>query len=278
MQRLGRRWKSAGRKVALVPTMGWLHEGHLSLIKVARRSVGRTGVVVVSVYVNPTQFGVGEDFERYPRDLKRDRTLCERANADLLFAPADNEMYAGRAEGTFSTYVVEEKLSSVMEGVSRPQHFRGVTTVVAKLFNIVLPDVAVFGAKDFQQASVVRRMIDDLNFPVKLIVAPTIRERDGLAMSSRNAYLTGELRTQAAALWQSIKKARAAVAARGKIQAVILKEQLRRLIEHAPAARVDYIEFFDPDTLQPVYEARKGTQMALAVYVGKTRLIDNARL
>src|SRR6185503_11465921 len=139
------------------------------------------------VYVNPTQFGAGEDFERYPRDLKRDSALCEQAGADVLFAPADKDMYAGRAEGTFSTYVLEEKLSSVMEGVSRPQHFRGVTTVVAKLFNIVLPDVAVFGAKDFQQTAVVRRMIDDLNFPVKLIVAPTIRERDGLAMSSRNA-------------------------------------------------------------------------------------------
>src|SRR6185503_15006675 len=146
------------------------------------------------VYVNPTQFGVGEDFERYPRDLKRDSALCEQAGADVLFAPADKDMYVGRAEGNFSTYVLEEKLSSVMEGVYRPQHFRGVTTVVAKLFNIVLPDVAVFGAKDFQQVAVVQKMVRDLNFPTKIIVASTRREPDGLAMSSRNQYLTGDLR------------------------------------------------------------------------------------
>ena len=278
MQKLALRAKGSGKEIAFVPTMGCLHEGHLSLVKVARKHAGRGGIVAVSIYVNPTQFGQGEDFEKYPRDLKRDSDLCAEAGTDVLFAPTDDEMYPGRRNGQFSTYVVEDNLSLVMEGVARPQHFRGVTTVVAKLFNIVLPDVAVFGAKDFQQAAVIGRMIDDLNFPVKLVVAPIVRERDGLAMSSRNTYLTGELRTQATVLWQSIKKARAAIAAKGKIQAVSLKEQLRRFIEHAPAARVDYIEFFDPTTLQPVYEAAKGVQMALAVYVGKTRLIDNAKL
>jgi pantoate--beta-alanine ligase len=278
MQKLAGRWKAAGKKIAFVPTMGWLHDGHLSLIKVARKQAGRSGVVVVSIYVNPTQFGHGEDFGSYPRDLARDTALCEKAGADVLFAPSDREMYAGREEGRFSTYVVEDKLSGVMEGVARPQHFRGVTTVVAKLFNIVLPDIAVFGAKDFQQGAIIQRVIDDLNFPVTLVIAPTVREPDGLAMSSRNSYLTGELRTQATVLWQAIKRAQEAVASKGKVQAVSLKEQLRRFIEHAPAARVDYIEFFDPATLEPVYEAAKGVHMALAVYIGKTRLIDNAKL
>jgi pantoate--beta-alanine ligase len=278
MQRLAARWKAAGKKIAFVPTMGWLHNGHLSLIKTARKHAGRSGVVVVSVYVNPAQFGPGEDFERYPRDLRRDSAFCKTAGANVLFAPNDEEMYPGRKEGRFSTYVTEEKLSLGMEGAARPQHFRGVTTIVAKLFNILLPDLAVFGAKDFQQAAVIRRMIENLNFPVKLVVAPTVRERDGLAMSSRNAYLTGELRTQATVLWQAIKKARQVVDAKGKVQSVALKEQLRRLIEQAPAARLDYIEIFESTTLEPVYEAAKGAHMALAVYVGNTRLIDNARL
>ena len=278
MQQFALRAKRSGKKTAFVPTMGCLHEGHLALVKLARKHAGPTGIVAVSIYVNPAQFGPGEDFEKYPRVLEKDSALCAKAGADLLFAPTDEEMYPGRKQGEFTTYVVEEKLSAPMEGISRPQHFRGVTTVVAKLFNAVLPDLAIFGGKDFQQAAVIRRMVDNLNFPVKIVVAPTVRERDGLALSSRNTYLHGELRTQATVLWQAIKKARAAIATKGKIQAVTLKEQLRRFIEQAPAARVDYIEFFDPGTLESAYEAAKGTHMAMAVYIGNTRLIDNARL
>src|SRR5688572_2594426 len=190
MQRSALAWRRKGARVGFVPTMGYLHAGHIWLVKRARQLVGPKGIVVVSIFVNPTQFAPTEDLARYPRDLARDRQLCREAGTDVLFVPREKEMYPGG----FSTYVVEEKLSRSMEGASRPTHFRGVTTVVLKLFNIVLPDVAVFGAKDFQQAAVVRRMVRDLDVPVKIVVAPTMRERDGLAMSSRNKYLEGGLR------------------------------------------------------------------------------------
>jgi pantoate--beta-alanine ligase len=279
MRRLARAWRARQVRVGFVPTMGYLHEGHLSLVRRARQAVGRAGVVVLSIYVNPTQFGPSEDLSRYPRDLARDKQLCRRAAVDVVFAPRDAEMYPGKESGSYSTYVVEEDLSKVMEGASRPGHFRGVTTIVAKLFNIVQPDVAVFGAKDFQQAAVVRRMTSDLNFPVRIIVAPTVREADGLAMSSRNKYLTGELRTQATALWKAIEMARKLVrGSKRPLPAARLKKQLRELLESQPAARVDYIELFDPATLRPVTEARRGTHLALAVFVGQTRLIDNAGL
>jgi len=196
MQRQARQWQRAGKRIGFVPTMGCLHAGHLSLVKRARQAAGKSGVLVVSIYVNPTQFGPKEDFSRYPRDLRRDFKLCREAGVDVVFTPGNKEMYpqvgssrcddrtAQRAVPTkFSTCVVEEKLSQSMEGASRPTHFRGVTTVVAKLFNIVLPDVAVFGAKDWQQAAIIKRMVADLNFPVKIIVAPTLRESDGLAIS-----------------------------------------------------------------------------------------------
>src|SRR6187549_2491468 len=166
MQRLALRWRKRGVRVGLVPTMGYLHEGHLSLVREARRRVGQSGQVVVSIYVNPTQFGPTEDLSRYPRDLKRDLKLCRDVGADVVFVPSDATMYPGKAEGKYSTYVVEETLSRGMEGGSRPTHFRGVTTIVAKLFNLVLPDVAVFGAKDWQQAAIVKRMVVDLNFPL----------------------------------------------------------------------------------------------------------------
>ena len=179
---------------------------------------------------------------------------------------------------TFSTYVVEEKLSRTMEGASRPTHFRGVTTVVAKLFNIVLPDISVFGQKDFQQSAIIKRMAADLNFPVKIIVAQTLREVDGLAMSSRNKYLTGDLRRQATVLWRAIQIAQAAVRKSKTILATKQKADLKKLIESEPDAKLDYIEFFEPETLSPVSKVTRGTQMALAVFAGKTRLIDNARL
>jgi pantoate--beta-alanine ligase len=278
MQRLARSWRRRGVRVALVPTMGFLHAGHLSLVKRARRLVGSRGKVVLSIYVNPTQFGPAEDFSRYPRDLKRDLQLCREAGVDLVFAPADAEMYRGKSEGHYSTYVVEETLSQSMEGRSRPGHFRGVTTVVAKLFNIVLPEVAVFGAKDWQQAAVIRRMTADLNFPIKIVVAPTLREPDGLAMSSRNKYLEGDLRQQAVVVSRAIKRARTLVENSRGLTATILRAELKRLIGGEPDARLDYVEFFDPDTLTPVKRVTRGTQVALAVFVGRTRLIDNGTL
>jgi len=277
MRRLALRWKHMGTRVGFVPTMGYLHAGHLSLVRRARQALGQTGQVVLSIYVNPTQFGPAEDFSQYPRDLPRDLKLCREAGVDVVFTPRDNEMYPA-ADPRFSTCVVEEQLSRGMEGAARPAHFRGVTTIVAKLFNLVWPDVAVFGQKDFQQAAIIQRMARDLNFPVKIIVAPTLRERDGLAMSSRNKYLTGDLRRQATVLWRAIQNAQAAVKKSKSIPAPELKAQVKKLIESEPEARLDYVEFFEPDTLAPVAKVVRGGQMALAVFVGKTRLIDNASL
>jgi len=257
MQRLALGWRRAGARVGFVPTMGYLHEGHLSLVRRARQLVRAKGKVVVSIYVNPAQFAPTEDFSRYPRDLAGDAKLCHGEGVDVVFAPSDKQMYPRGSQADFSTFVVEEGLSRLMEGKSRPTHFRGVTTVVAKLFNIVQPDIAVFGAKDYQQAAIVRRMMRDLNFPLKIVVAPIAREADGLALQ----------RAQAA-----VRKAtKATPAAR-------LKADLKRFIERAPAARLDYVEFFDPETLVPVSSVRRGAHMALAVFFGKTRLIDNARL
>jgi pantoate--beta-alanine ligase len=292
MQKLALHWKRAGARTGFVPTMGYLHAGHLSLVKRARRAVGKKGVVVVSIYVNPTQFGPREDFSKYPRDLKRDLKLCRAAGVDVVFTPGDRGMYPGKTcsrryesadeprfdKRGYSTYVGEEKLSQTMEGASRPTHFRGVTTVVAKLFNLVLPDVAVFGAKDWQQAVIIKRMVADLNFPVKIIVAPTLRECNGLAMSSRNLYLVGDLRRQATVLWCCIQIARAAAKKSSAFPAAKLKAAVKKLVECEPAAKLDYVEFFEPDTLVPVSKVACGTHMALAVFVGKTRLIDNAQL
>ena len=292
MQRLARKWQRAGRRIGFVPTMGCLHAGHLSLAQRARQAVGKNGVVVVSIYVNPAQFAPTEDFAKYPRDLKRDLKLCRSADVDVVFTPSDKEMYpdetrSRRCESAdkprfdkrgYDICVVGDKLSQTMEGAARPTHFRGVTTVVAKLFNLVLPDVAVFGAKDWQQAAVIKRMVVDLNFPVKIIVAPTLREADGLAMSSRNKYLAGDLRRQATVLWCGIQIARAAVKKLKTYPAAKLKTAVKRLVECEPDARLDYVEFFEPDTLLPVPTIKRGTHMGLAVFIGKTRLIDNARL
>ncbi|HZT23213.1 MAG TPA: pantoate--beta-alanine ligase [Verrucomicrobiae bacterium] len=278
MQRLAQKWRRAGVKIAFVPTMGCLHDGHVSLMRVARQRVGKSGKVVVSIYVNPTQFAPTEDWAKYPRDLEGDAQRCRRADVDVVFAPADAEMYPGGAEDRFSTCVVEETLSRPMEGVSRPTHFRGVTTVVAKLFNLVQPHVAVFGEKDFQQAAIIRRMVRDLNFPVRILVAPTVREPDGLAMSSRNQYLSPEQRRQATVLWRAIQSAQAAVKKSRSIAADKLKADLRRLIEAERDARLDYVEFFEPETLRPVATVTHGTHLALAVFIGSTRLIDHASL
>jgi pantoate--beta-alanine ligase len=272
MQRLAKKWRRAGAPIGLVPTMGYLHE--------ARKRVGKKGIMVVSIYVNPTQFAPTEDFTKYPRDLKSDLKMLRECGVDVVFTPEDKEMYPDRSPvpAGFSTYVIEERLSQTMEGASRPTHFRGVTTVVAKLFNIVQPDIAVFGQKDFQQAAIIKRMVRDLNFPLRVIVAPTVREKDGLAMSSRNKYLEGDLRRQATVLRRAIDTARAAVKKSKKISAAGLKADLKKLIESELSTRLDYVEFFDPETLVPLAEISAGVQMALAVFVGKTRLIDNEKL
>jgi pantoate--beta-alanine ligase len=296
MQKQALLWKPQGVRIGFVPTMGYLHAGHLSLVREARKRVGKNGKVVVSIYVNPTQFAPTEDLAKYPRDLKRDLQRCRNAGVDVVFTPSDAEMYPGNS-GTgvppvrspkkltgetpvpllFSTYVVEEKLSRTMEGAARPTHFRGVTTVVAKLFNLVLPDVAVFGQKDFQQAAIIKRMVADLNFPVKIIVAPTVREADGLAMSSRNKFLDAEQRAQAVILFHALRAASLAVKKK-PVSIARLKADLKEFITAAPLARLDYVEFFDPETLAPVTQVKHGAQMALAVFFGKTRLIDNAQL
>lgn len=279
MRRLTRQWQRRGAPVGFVPTMGYLHEGHLSLVREARKCVGSSGKVVVSIYVNPTQFAPTEDLSRYPRDLKRDLAHCRKLGVDAVFVPTDEAMYPGKAKGDFSTYVVEESLAGRMEGASRPTHFRGVTTVVAKLFNIVLPDVAVFGAKDWQQAAIIKRMVTDLNFPVKIMVAPTVRESDGVAMSSRNKYLVGALRPQAAVLSRAIKRVKALVKAATKpVSAKLLESEVAKMVGNAPDARLDYVGFFESETLQPQKQVECGSHMALAVFIGKTRLIDNARL
>ena len=279
MQRQARTWQRQGARIGFVPTMGYLHDGHVSLMHRARKAVGAKGRVVVSIFVNPTQFGPKEDLKKYPRDLARDQKLCREAGVDVVFVPKDEEMYPAGDENRFSTWVNEDLLSRGMEGASRPTHFRGVTTVVAKLFNLVLPDVAVFGAKDYQQAAVIQRMVRDLNFPLRIVVAPTSREGDGLALSSRNKYLTGNLRDQAVVLSRTIRRAQAAVSkARRPIDSFRLKAELKQLIQREPDARVDYIEFFEQSTLAPASKVQRGTHMALAVFVGKTRLIDNARI
>jgi pantoate--beta-alanine ligase len=276
MQRMALGWRREGKTVGFVPTMGYLHEGHLSLVKKARQIVKPDGVVVVSIFVNPAQFSPTEDLANYPRDLQRDKDLCKDASVDVLFVPDGEQMYPS-TNTTFSTWVVEESVSKGMEGMSRPTHFRGVTTIVAKLFNLVLPDVAIFGAKDYQQAAVIQKMVQDLNFSVKIVVAPTVREKDNLAMSSRNKYLSPEERAQAPVIYRAIQKAKETLKKTpGSVSAAKLKEELTHFIEMQPAAKVDYIQFFDPLSLDPLEDLRPGCHMAVAVNVGKTRLIDNA--
>lgn len=273
MQKLAKQLRAKNVPVGFVPTMGYLHDGHLSLVTRARQLIGKKGQVVASIYVNPTQFAPTEDLSKYPRDLARDKKLCRQAGVDILFIPSDKEMYPTG----YSTYVVEESLSKSMEGASRPTHFRGVTTIVSKLFNIVLPEVAVFGQKDFQQAAIMQKMVVDLNFPLKIVVAPTVREKDGLAMSSRNKYLSPEQRAQAVVLSQAIRLAKEKVR-NAEVNAVALRTTIETFIAAKPEARLDYVEFFDPKTLQPATKVNRGTQIALAVFFGKTRLIDNGAL
>jgi pantoate--beta-alanine ligase len=259
----------AKRRV-LVPTMGALHRAHGELIRVAREHAGRDGEVAVSIFVNPLQFEPGSDYERYPRAERADEEFCRGAGVDLLFRPSVAEMYADDC----SVFVEESSLSKTLEGKSRPGHFRGVCTVVAKLFNILGPDAVVFGEKDFQQLAIIRRMVRDLNFKIDIIALPTMREQDGLAYSSRNEHLIVEERKQAAVLY----KALLAAADAGKKSARDVVDLVRKVIGEAPLARIDYIELVDAETMEPVEAVRPNSRLALAVYFGKTRLIDNIAL
>jgi pantoate--beta-alanine ligase len=259
----------AKRRV-LVPTMGALHKAHGELIRVAREVAGNDGEVAVSIFVNPIQFEPGSDYERYPRPEQADEELCRNAGVDLLFRPSVEEVYpTGR-----STFVDEASLSSRLEGESRPGHFRGVCTVVAKLFNILAPDAAVFGEKDFQQLVIVRRMVRDLNFNLDIIAVPTVREEDGLAFSSRNRYLNPDERKQATILYKALRASENA----GKKSAGDVVALARNVINQVPLARIDYVELVDAKTLQPVEMAGPNSVLLLAVFFGKTRLIDNIRL
>jgi pantoate--beta-alanine ligase len=259
-----------GRKIGFVPTMGYLHEGHLSLIRKAR---AENDVVVISIFVNPIQFGPKEDYKRYPRDLKRDLRLAREEGVDIVFYPSVKEMYP---EG-FCTYVEVEGLSDVLCGKSRPGHFRGVATVCTKLFNIVGPDVAYFGQKDAQQAIIIKRMVRDLNMPLKIKVLPIVREEDGLAMSSRNTYLSKEERQQAPIIYKALTKAKEMFKA-GERDAKKIKKKVRDLISSMDKAKIDYVEIVDLKDLKPLKEIDRPALLAVAVWFGKARLIDNVIL
>ncbi len=262
-----RKQQKDGKTIGFVPTMGYLHKGHLSLIE---KAAGENDIVVVSVFVNPTQFGAGEDFERYPRDLERDIALAAEAGADVLFAPEAEEMYPAG----YQTYVEVEEITKHLCGKSRPGHFRGVATVVTKLFNIVGPERAYFGQKDAQQAIVIKRLVKDLNMDVSIVVCPIIREKDGLAMSSRNVYLNQEERKQALVLWQSLNHCKTLIE-KGERNAAKLKDEIENMIRGKPLARIDYVSIVDAETLEEVDILKSKTLVALAVKFGKTRLIDN---
>jgi pantoate--beta-alanine ligase len=264
------RAKARGRTV-LVPTMGALHEGHAALIRRARRVAGKDGSVVVSIFVNPTQFGPKEDLSRYPRPFAEDRRLCASLGVDALFHPSAGEMY----REDFSTWVNEETASTGLCGASRPGHFRGVCTVVLKLFTIAQPDAAIFGMKDFQQCGVIARMVRDLDVPVRLVFTPTVRERDGLALSSRNTFLSPEERAEAPSLRRALLAARAAFL-KGERSAAKLTRMVRRTISDTP--QVDYVDVVDAVSLAPVRAAKTGDTIALAAFFGRTRLIDNIQL
>jgi pantoate--beta-alanine ligase len=262
--------RARGKIIGLVPTMGYLHEGHLSLIRLAKQ---RADLVIVSIFVNPTQFGPTEDLSRYPRDFVRDEGLCQSQGADMVFYPTASDMYMP----DHSVYVTEESLSSGLCGISRPTHFRGVATVVAKLFNLTLPHVAVFGEKDAQQLRIIKRMVRDLNFPITIIPGPIVREADGLAMSSRNVYLSPEEREQALCLRRALDRVEE-LFRQGERKTSKLLLAMQEVVVKASAAKVDYIELVDDETLKPMVEVNKPCLVAMAVYVGKTRLIDNTVL
>ena len=260
-------WKKEGNTIGFVPTMGYLHEGHASLIDAARKNNGK---VVVSIFVNPIQFGPNEDLDSYPRDLEHDAKLCEEHGVDLIFHPTPEEMYGDN----FYTFVDMDVLTKELCGLSRPVHFRGVCTVVSKLFNIVIPDNAYFGQKDAQQLAIIKRMVKDLNMPLSIHGCPIIREEDGLAKSSRNTYLSADERQAALVLSRSLKIGKQLVDA-GEKSAKAVKDAITAEINKEPLARIDYVDVVDFETITPVDEIKGTTLVAIAVYIGKTRLIDN---
>ncbi len=268
LQAYALRHKRSGKTIALVPTMGYLHSGHLTLIDIAR---SKADVVIVSIFVNPIQFGPTEDLDKYPRDFERDSELCREHGAAAIFAPEPGVMYAADA----STVVEETMLSRPLCGARRPGHFRGVATVVAKLFNLALPDVAIFGMKDAQQLMIIKRMVRDLNFPVRIIAAPLIREQSGLALSSRNAYLSEDEKERAIVLSRVLDAAHPALVAGGVDAIPAVLDAMKQEIEKA-GGKIDYVEALDASTLEVPNEKTEGLLVALAVYFGKTRLIDNA--
>jgi pantoate--beta-alanine ligase len=270
MTALAREAKRGGKRVGFVPTMGALHAGHLSLVSTGR---AQTDILITSVFVNPTQFGPKEDFGKYPRTFEKDSELLAAEGVDYLFAPSVDEMYPKDS----STWVTVEGISDKLDGQSRPGHFRGVTTVVSKLCNIVLPDLAFFGQKDAAQVAIIHKMVRDLNFDVHIVVCPTVRESDGLAMSSRNVYLNPDRRRQALVLYRSLMRVQVMVD-RGEKDAARLIAAAKQLIAEEPAARLDYFEIVNNDTLEPVADVSRGALVAVAAYVGQTRLIDNVVL
>lgn len=268
MQQWSKEQKRAGKSVGLVPTMGYLHEGHLTLVRQARKN---SDAVVVSIFVNPLQFGPGEDFEDYPRDLKRDSGLLEAEGVDAVFAPSVQEMYPAG----FSSYVeVCGEITQKLCAISRPVHFKGVTTVCSKLFHICQPDRAFFGQKDAQQLLVIKKMVRELNFPLEIVGVPIVREADGLAKSSRNVYLSQEERTQALVLSRSLQEAKKAIEA-GERKVAALKALIQDVIQSSPLARIDYVEIYNADDLSDIEEIDGRALIALAVKFGNTRLIDN---
>ena len=264
-RKLVKAWKQEGKSIGLVPTMGFLHEGHASLI---RRCREENDIVVVSDFVNPTQFGPNEDLEAYPRDFKRDSELCESLGADLIFNPEPEEMYHDP-----HAFVSIDLLSETLCGKTRPIHFKGVCTVVSKLFHIVTPDKAYFGQKDAQQLAIIRKMVQDLNFDIQIVGCPIVREEDGLAKSSRNTYLNAEERKAALCLSKAVRRGMEVIHPQANASEVL--GEMRAIIEAEPLARIDYVSMVDALTMQPVEKVEKDVLVAMAVYIGKTRLIDN---
>jgi len=267
MQEISNRLRAEGKTIGFVPTMGYLHEGHLSLMRLTR---DKCQVLVASIFVNPTQFGPNEDLDQYPRDFQKDEELCREENVDIIFYPDTDSMYPK----PYHTFVNVNELSETMCGLSRPTHFKGVTTIVSKLFNIVKPNIAVFGQKDYQQLTIIKQIVKDLNYDIQILTGPTIRESDGLALSSRNKYLDNVERNKARALYQSLQLAENLVN-KGELSSKKIKSEMQNLITRKGDMTIDYIEIADGDTLETLDEIKDNTLIALAVRIGKTRLIDN---
>ena len=272
MQSLAGELRNQGKTIGLVPTMGYLHEGHMSLVDLMR---DRADVVILSIFVNPTQFGVGEDLEKYPRDLNGDLELCGNRQVDLVFAPEDSQMYPS----DYSTFVSEEDVGKGLCGQARPTHFRGVTTVCAKLFNLCLPDFVALGQKDAQQVVVLKKMITDLNFPIEVVVGPIVREPDGLAMSSRNEYLQPRQREGASCLFRSMQAAKLLVEEKGVTNVERVKSEVMSVLSQNSLVRVNYVEVVDRETMQPEREVESGRSLVVvAAWLNEVRLIDNLAL